>query len=353
VWASVERDSTLVEGAEEQSHKTKIHAVCTACLVDAPAARVLLQQAGWLIDHAVEAYARAQKQQVEQAAAAATSAIPEGDPSQLSREVSKSKTTVETWLRQVKLDRYADAIKEAGYDELQFLHDAEEEDIDEMAHEISMKKPHVRTFKKAWRLLLAAQEEESLAGMGHLTTAEHTTNATDELFTTGGHGNMHVDLSSVAPAPVVSGKDKMFGSCRFKDGRVLPEALHLQTQLSKVGVELILVDMTAGGDIDATVFSNIERADTFLVFGTADYGQDTGNPASTFYESKFAMNTGKRMILIRMIPYGQRYEQLQARQLFNVNKLCLQWISGTAMPGSLVGDIVKAVGDESTAPRAR
>ena len=74
--------------------------------------------------------------------------------------------------------------------------------------------------------------------------------------------------------------------------------------------------MSAGGDIDTTVFGGIERADTFLVFGTSDYGQDTGNPASTFYESKFAQNTKRRIILIKMIPPNGRFEHLQARQLF-------------------------------------
>ena len=65
------------------------------------------------------------------------------------------------------------------------------------------------------------------------------------------------------------------------------------------------------------------------------------------------MTNGRRIVLIRMIPFAQRFEELQARQLFGVNKLSLEWIEGTTMPKSLVRDIVKAVGDESTAPRAR
>ena len=75
-----------------------------------------------------------------------------------------------------------------------------------------------------------------------------------------------------------------------------------------------------------------------------------GNPASTFYESKFAQTNGKRIVLIRMIPFEEKFEHLQARQLFGVNKLSLVWIEGEPMPDTLVGDIVKAIEDPSTAP---
>jgi hypothetical protein len=76
-----------------------------------------------------------------------------------------------------------------------------------------------------------------------------------------------------------------------------------------------------------------------------------GNPASTFYESKFAQSNGKRIILIRMIPFEQKFEHLQARQMFGVNKLCLTWIEGEPMPPTIVAEILKAIEDPSTAPK--
>lgn len=72
-----------------------------------------------------------------------------------------------------------------------------------------------------------------------------------------------------------------------------------------------------------------------------------------FFESKFAMHSRKRIILVRMIPFAERFDHLQARQLFGVNKLCLEWIEGQPMPANLVADIVKAVRDPSTAPPLR
>lgn len=371
-----------MEGAEEKVQREKVEALCSACSIDASTARGLLEKVSWQVDRAAEDHLRAQAEKSAEEATppadspgAAAVNLPEGDPAQLSRE--SSQVTIEAWLQKVKLDRYSIAVKEAGYDELQFLKDALEVDIDEMLTDIEMKKPHARTFKKAWELLIAEQEEPAT----DREVEPEPERESDAAPPSEGHGSLQMQPAKGGGAAVRSDKTKLFGSLRFKDGRILPEARQLQTELSKVGLDLTLVDMSAGGDIDVTVFGNIERADTFIVFGTAGYGQDTGalfdrpsmrvfeapcvpqmltngvnfragNPASTFYESKFAMNSGKRIVLIRMIPYAQRFEELQARQLFGVNKLSLEWIEGAAMPRSLVSDIVKAVGDESTAPRA-
>ena len=58
--------------------------------------------------------------------------------------------SLDIWLADLKLDKYKEALVKEGYEELQFLCDAEEGDIDELAMDVGMKKPHARTFKKAW-----------------------------------------------------------------------------------------------------------------------------------------------------------------------------------------------------------
>lgn len=334
-------DRALIQSAEEMLQAQKIKSLSQLCSIDALAARALLEKASWDVEKANDSYLRAKAEESK----APEPKLPEGDPSKLDRQ--RSQITVDAWLQTVKLDRYASAIKDAGYDELQFLQDAQEEDIDEVLVDIKMKKPHVRTFKKAWRLLLEPSttselddEEAQIEDVGGAAGP------------TEGHGNLQGGGFGLI-AKVKSERTKLFGSSRYKDGKIMPEAVQLQRELAKVGLELTLVDMTAGGDIDATVFGGIERADTFVVFGTADYGEDTGNPACTYYESKFALSYGKRIILLRMIPYEVQFEELQARQLFGVNKLSLEWIQGTKMPSSLVRDIQKAVDDPSTAPRSR
>eukprot|EP01047_Picozoa_sp_COSAG01_P011217 COSAG01_NODE_490_length_16356_cov_34.781898_8_plen_2008_part_00 len=90
---------------------------------------------------------------------------PEAEPS-VSEEAVPSELSLGDWLATVQLQRYADAIKEAGYDELEFLKDADESDIDDLVTEVTMKKPHVKTFKRALAGLVQAAELTSNGGGG-------------------------------------------------------------------------------------------------------------------------------------------------------------------------------------------
>ena len=56
------------------------------------------------------------------------------------------------------------------------------------------------------------------------------------------------------------------------------------------------------------------------------------------------MSNGKRIILIRMIPFDQKFDELLGRQIFGLNKLELTWLVGTPMPADLPDEIVKAIG---------
>ena len=94
----------------------------------------------------------------------------------------------------------------------------------------------------------------------------------------------------------------------------------------------------------------IESSDTFIVFGSAQYGEDTGNQACTYYEYEHAFSLKKRIILIRMIPFEQQFDELQGRVIFGANKLVLPWMVGQPMPTDLTAQIVRAIEDPATAP---
>ena len=143
----------------------------------------------------------------------------------------------------------------------------------------------------------------------------------------------------------------IFASMRFRNGRVLREATFLQRELQNRGYKLCIIDMRSGEDIDEKVFSTIEHCDTFLVFGTHDYGENTGNSASTYEESKNAMNTpGKKIIPLRMIPFNQEFKHLQARVIFRKNLMFSTWIEGQPMPTNVVDDILNAITTTSENP---
>ena len=75
----------------------------------------------------------------------------------------KSGPTIDEWLDELDLGGYAAAVKEEGYTTLRFLKDAEEQDLDEMAQGIGMKRPHVRTLKRAWKQLVAEADSGGAA----------------------------------------------------------------------------------------------------------------------------------------------------------------------------------------------
>ena len=136
-----------------------------------------------------------------------------------------------------------------------------------------------------------------------------------------------------------------FFSLRFgAEHGVVPMAEQLLAALAARGGRGKIVNMSAGGDIDTEVFQSIERCGTFLVFGSAKYGEDTGNQACTYYEYKHAFAKKKKIVLIRMIPFDQEFENLQARVIFNANRLVLPWMLGTPMPADLPDRILEVMG---------
>ena len=120
-------------------------------------------------------------------------------------------------------------------------------------------------------------------------------------------------------------------------------AEQLRAALEQRGFAAKIINMQAGGDIDTAVFQWIEHCETFVVFGSAKYGEDTGNQACTCYEYKHAFALKKRIILIRLIPFEQEFEELQARVIFNANKLIIPWMGAAPIPRDLPEQIVQAI----------
>ena len=65
---------------------------------------------------------------------------------------------------------------------------------------------------------------------------------------------------------------RAFASLRF-DGVVPLEAEKLATALEPWGISLQIINMKGGGDIDAAVQQGILSCDSFIIFGTAKYGE--------------------------------------------------------------------------------
>ena len=135
-----------------------------------------------------------------------------------------------------------------------------------------------------------------------------------------------------------------FFSLRFgPEHGVLPMAEELRDTLAARGGRSRIINMTAGGDIDTAVFQGIEECGTFVVFGSQHYGEDTGNQACTYNEYKHAFTMRKRIVLLRMIPFDQDFDELQARVIFGANKLVIPWMLGTPMPPDLPDKLLEVM----------
>eukprot|EP01047_Picozoa_sp_COSAG01_P010114 COSAG01_NODE_425_length_17240_cov_29.899306_1_plen_458_part_10 len=229
---------------------------------------------------------------------------------------------------------------EYGVGEVSDLLDLEPDDIDKL--EALLKRSPGKKFRRALEALaIDTALPGDAAGAGPKSIPEAVP------------PDKPVDLHTVGTLSPTSEPmdEEPFFSLRFgaKHG-VVPMAKQLQGALARRGTPARIIDMMAGGDIDATVFRSIEECGTFVVFGSAEYGEDTGNQACTYYEYKHAFALKKNIILIRMIPFDQDFENLQARVIFNANKLVIPWMLGTPMPANLPDQILQAMGVASPAP---
>ncbi len=70
--------------------------------------------------------------------------------------LDKKKNAVKVWLRKVSLEQYSDGVVDFGYDSMEALLVAKENEVIEMTEDasIGMKKPHRTLFLNAWKALL-------------------------------------------------------------------------------------------------------------------------------------------------------------------------------------------------------
>jgi hypothetical protein len=87
---------------------------------------------------------------------------------------------------------------------------------------------------------------------------------------------------------------------RFTCGKPLPLGLEVRRQLEQMGV-IVTPKLDPGlGDRKSEIATAISNCSVFVVFGTEDYGENTGNPMSSYYEFNFATESGKQIAHIKM-----------------------------------------------------
>jgi hypothetical protein len=134
----------------------------------------------------------------------------------------------------------------------------------------------------------------------------------------------------------------------------------LKAALASHGIDLFVAAPLHGQDISSVVFTAIEKARIFVAMATADYAEDTGNPASTnkelqYYQSKHKQEGKPPPLPIKMLRSGEKFDTskkgvILADVLFNSNAAYQVWPVGSTrkadgsctVPQGLVDAIVAA-----------
>jgi len=144
--------------ADQAAAKNAVAAAAAVAADEAVAAQIASEQAEQA----------AQQDAAEQAIAALTIAEPAAGA------VSPTDLSVMQWLVGVGLNDYAGSIVEdQGYDQLEYLVQASEDDVNEIVKDASMKKPHGKKFVKEWKKLVETAASAPIApgGGGAVATA--------------------------------------------------------------------------------------------------------------------------------------------------------------------------------------
>ncbi len=145
-WEVLNEEVQLSEGGKRAS--IRIRSFCTRVIVDEAA---LPQQA-----LAIElARARPQRPSLDHVEPdPVVKSLEAQPPPESQSEPQPNPASINEWLSKLKLQQYESVLVEEGYDELQFLRDADTCDIEELlerlVNEKVMKKAHSKTFMKAW-----------------------------------------------------------------------------------------------------------------------------------------------------------------------------------------------------------
>jgi hypothetical protein len=136
----------------------------------------------------------------------------------------------------------------------------------------------------------------------------------------------------------------VFLSGRFKDdGTGADEEIAwMRQQLEAQGVIVVPTASPDGIDRMDDIAEGVANCDAFVVFGTANYGENTGNPMCSFNEFNYAKAEGKTMAWINMNGGKMEFNELKGQatimmglqgviyKMWEQNDAMVQWVANMA-----------------------
>ena len=116
----------------------------------------------------------------------------------------------------------------------------------------------------------------------------------------------------------------------------------MRQMLEPLGIIVYPSESPDGIDRMDDVAEGVANCDAFVVFGTPNYGEDTGNPMCSFNEFKYAKAEGKTMAWINMNDGKMDFSNLKGQatikmglqgviyRMWEQNDAMVQWVANMA-----------------------
>jgi hypothetical protein len=138
------------------------------------------------------------------------------------------------------------------------------------------------------------------------------------------HDSLH-EMTMLAETQTKPKAWKVFISWRMSES--LAEVNILKKALEARGVEVILLQMLAGGDLLRAVSQGMADADMFVIMGTKTYGKRTAGLIGTNNEMQHIITSKKPYLLLNMNPESSclEFEVLDTNHVLNLKKEPRTW----------------------------
>lgn len=129
---------------------------------------------------------------------------------------------------------------------------------------------------------------------------------------------------------------------RFNSDPLKEAASVVQAELAGRGINAVIINTENGLNVEKEVFNKLNLAKLVLIFGSKDYGVDTGLLYCSFKELEFTLAKKKPFFLIKMCP---KFENIFTFNRLSESIMSTQWNLGESMPVGLIDDIEKKFGN--------
>ena len=131
----------------------------------------------------------------------------------------------------------------------------------------------------------------------------------------------------------------VFISFRFSEAH--KEALALKAFLERLGLTVFLSDYKPGENLGKGIAEALQNCRIVVVLASKTYGLATNDMFDTGREVKFVLDQKKPFFFVRMIPFGEKWEQPETTLAFPSSIMQVLWLPGEPMPASIADDILK------------